>query len=94
VSLVHRYRIWGRVQGVGFRAFVWREARRLGVDGWVRNRIDGSVEALVSAPTEIHKSLLSSLHQGPTLSRVDRVDCSEEPTDAELPIGFEVRRDA
>lgn len=94
MSPVRRYRIWGRVQGVGFRAFVWREARRLGADGWVRNRIDGSVEAVVSAPAEIHDSLLGSLRQGPTLSRVDRVDRTEEPDDVGLSTGFEVRHDA
>ena len=68
-----RYRIWGRVQGVGFRAFVWRAAREIEVDGWVRNRYDGTVEALVSASPEAHERLQSALEQGPRMSKVDRV---------------------
>jgi acylphosphatase len=92
--MVRRYRIWGRVQGVGFRAFVWRQASELGVAGWVRNRFDGSVETLVSASPETHANLLAALEQGPRMSRVDRVDVTEEPDSTELPAGFEVRYDA
>ena len=89
-----RYRVWGRVQGVGFRAFVWRTARDIGVDGWVRNRFDGTVEALVSAGSEAHERLLAALERGPRMSRVDRVDVTDEASGADVPRGFEVRRDA
>ena len=43
-----RYRVHGRVQGVGFRAFVWRQVQRLELEGWVRNRFDGTVEVLTA----------------------------------------------
>ncbi len=89
---VRRYRVWGRVQGVGFRAFVWRTARELGVGGWVRNRYDGSVEALVSASPEQHARTLEALERGPRMSRVDRVDVTEEP-EGDVPAGFEVLHD-
>jgi acylphosphatase len=89
-----RYRISGRVQGVGFRAFVWRTAREVDVDGWVRNRHDGTVEALVSASPDKHELLLTSLEQGPRMSRVDRVEVTEDVRNDDFPRGFEVRRDA
>ena len=94
MAVNRRYRIWGRVQGVGFRAFVWRTAREIGVDGWVRNRHDGSVEALVAADPEVHERLLKALQQGPGMSRVDRVDVAEEVTAEDLSAGFDVRHDA
>lgn len=66
--------ITGIVQGVGFRAFTAAEASRLGVSGWVRNRRDGSVEALVSGPQPTLDSLIVRLHVGPTGSRVDTLE--------------------
>lgn len=94
MATTRRYRIWGRVQGVGFRAFVWRTARDMGVDGWVRNRYDGSVEALVSADPDAHDRLQAALEQGPRMSRVDRVEVTQEEVAAgDVPRGFEVRRD-
>ncbi len=89
-----RYRIWGRVQGVGFRAFVWRTARELEVDGWVRNRHDGSVETLVAASPGAHERLLIALEQGPRMSRVDRVEVTDDVPDEGVPRGFEVWHDA
>ncbi|HEU5020387.1 MAG TPA: acylphosphatase [Bryobacteraceae bacterium] len=60
----------GRVQGVGFRAFVERTAREIGVTGWVRNLDDGRVEAYaVGAPEQLDE-LAARLHQGPRLSEV------------------------
>ena len=91
---VRRYRVFGRVQGVGFRAFVWRAATELGLSGWVRNRFDGSVEALVAAPETLHRQLLARLHEGPRLSRVDRVEVEDEVTGSEVERGFSVRYDA
>ena len=70
---VRRFRVHGRVQGVGFRAFVWRAAATLGVSGWTRNCFDGTVEALVRGPAETLDLFEQQLRQGPRLSRVDRV---------------------
>jgi len=88
-----RYRIRGRVQGVGFRAFVWREARELEVDGWVRNRFDGSVEALVICAPDKHARLHEALERGPRMSRVDRVDVEDEGDESGIPTGFEILHD-
>jgi acylphosphatase len=94
MSELRRYRIRGRVQGVGFRAFVWRQARELGVTGWVRNRFDGSVEALAAAPPETHALLLAELERGPRMSLVERVDVEEVEEPTETFSSFEVRYDA
>ena len=83
-------RITGRVQGVGFRHFTTVNARRLGVDGWVRNEPDGSVRLESEGPREALDDLLEAVHQGPRLARVDDVsaewDAAEGAFDA-----FEVR---
>lgn len=89
---VKRYRVTGRVQGVGFRYFVYREAQALGIDGWVRNMADGTVEALVEATDEDHVRFRRRLEEGPRLSRVTNV---EEFDELEAPVapGFDIRRD-
>ncbi len=69
-----RYTVTGRVQGVGFRWFVEREARALGLSGWVRNRADGSVEVLAAGTNEQLSRLYDVLKQGPRAARVDDVD--------------------
>jgi len=89
---VKRYRVTGRVQGVGFRYFVYREAQALGVDGWVRNRVDGTVEALVEACDEDHARLRRLLEEGPRMSRVTAVEGVDEP-DERVTSGFDIRRD-
>jgi acylphosphatase len=66
--------IQGRVQGVGFRAAFADEAERLGLDGWVRNRAVGSVEAVVRGPQETCDALVRWSHRGPPAARVSRVD--------------------
>lgn len=66
-------RIEGRVQGVGYRDWMCREASRLDLDGWVRNRPDGSVEALVAGPEEVVQTLLEAARRGPVSARVDRI---------------------
>ena len=67
----------GRVQGVGFRWFVEREAHMLGVAGWVRNNHDGSVEVLAVGTSDQLSGLRSRLHQGPRAARVDAVQEAE-----------------
>ena len=66
-------RIRGRVQGVGYRDWMLREATRLGVQGWVRNRADGSVEALLSGDAAAVGALLIACRAGPFLARVDSI---------------------
>jgi acylphosphatase len=72
-----RLNIRGRVQGVGFRAFVEETAFGLGLKGWVRNRRDGSVEAVVGGPREAVESLIEAVRRGPRSARVDAVDIAE-----------------
>jgi acylphosphatase len=76
-------RIEGRVHGVGYRDWLVREASRLGLYGWVRNRRDGSVEALIAGDEAAVRSLLSLCRRGPVLARVDRITESfaEPPTE-------------
>jgi len=72
-----RFRVRGRVQGVGFRWFVEREARLLGIAGWVRNNSDGSVEVLAMGTRDQLFGLRSRLQQGPRAARVDDVTEAE-----------------
>src|SRR5579885_1257560 len=69
-----RVRIEGFVQAVGFRNHVIEEARRLGLDGWVRNRSDGTVEALVSGETSAVEAFVAACMKGPQGSQVKNVD--------------------
>jgi len=78
--IARRYIVRGRVQGVGYRWFVDHEARQLGLAGWVRNNLDGTVEVLAMGSSEQHSALRGKLHQGPRAARVDHVD--ESPADA------------
>ena len=73
-------RIWvvkGRVQGVGFRWFVVRQAEVLGVVGWVRNQDDGSVEVVASGPAEAIGQMEEALRQGPAGARVVHLDSTQ-----------------
>jgi acylphosphatase len=71
--MVLHFLIQGRVQGVGFRWFVHREASELDLRGWVRNTEDGDVEVVASGTAEDIAELRASLKKGPRGSRVDRV---------------------
>lgn len=73
-----RFRIEGRVQGVGFRYFTRQTARGLGVRGWVRNCADGSVEALAVGTAGQLQAFEDAVRQGPPLGRVQSVETSEE----------------
>jgi acylphosphatase len=70
-------RISGRVQGVGFRYSMAREAERLGVTGWVRNRRDGTVEAMVDGADAAIQAILDWAHQGPRAAEVAEVRVDE-----------------
>ncbi len=71
--MVLHFLIQGRVQGVGFRWFVHREASELDLCGWVRNTEDGEVEVVASGTAEDLTELRASLRRGPRGSRVDRL---------------------
>ncbi len=66
----------GRVQAVGFRLFVLRAGRRLGLNGEVRNLPDGRVEVLAAGSRDALEDLLAELERGPRLGRVDQVSCN------------------
>jgi acylphosphatase len=84
-----RVRLEGRVQGVGFRYWTERTARDLELDGWVRNRRDGGVEAVFSGAPAAVAEMLKRCRHGPASARVDYVKVLEE---TEVPAaGFEVR---
>ena len=88
-TVAARLVITGRVQGVGFRAWTRREARRRGLRGWVRNRIDGSVEALLIGEAAAVDSLSEACRRGPAMSRVDAV--TRLPADDDGSRDFEER---
>jgi acylphosphatase len=71
----------GLVQGVGYRAWMVHQASKLGLDGWVRNRSDGSVEALVAGDTAAVEELLRKCRRGPKLAEVLSIeeDLAEPP---------------
>jgi acylphosphatase len=84
-------RIRGRVQGVGFRAFVQDEASRLVLKGWVRNRRDGSVEALAVGTSAAIDALTAALHRGPPGARVLAVDADEATLEEAIGDVFDIR---
>lgn len=83
----------GRVQGVGFRAGTAYEARRLGLTGWVRNRMDGTVEVLASGDDAAVDGLVAWLERGPRGARVTGLDVHEPPPTltSDPLVQFEVR---
>ena len=84
-----RLRIIGRVQGVGFRYALQGEAQKLGLAGWVRNRSDGSVEALAQGPAQALEALTAWARRGPPGARVSELQITPA---AEPPCsGFELR---
>jgi acylphosphatase len=88
--LARRFLVRGRVQGVGFRWFVEREAHILKIAGWVRNNPDSTVEVLAQGTTEQLAGLHSRLREGPRAARVDEVEVTE--ADAILGLtSFQVR---
>jgi acylphosphatase len=87
-----RVRVEGRVQGVGFRAFVEREATRIGLDGFVRNRRDGGVEAVFAGTSAQLDAIIAACHRGPRGSQIDMVKVLDESD--EVPAGFAIRETA
>jgi acylphosphatase len=79
-SSIRQVTITGRVQGVGYRAWVERVARVHHLEGWVRNRRDGSVEALFAGPADVVSEMVTRCRRGPASARVDAIrEESAEP---------------
>ncbi len=87
-QMVKHLFIRGRVQGVGFRYRFSEQAQRLLLTGWVRNRRDGSVEAMIAGPPESIEAMVCWARQGPPAARVERMDIT---TTEGSYIGFELR---
>jgi acylphosphatase len=87
--LAVRLTIRGRVQGVGYRWWASQAAQRLGLDGWVRNRFDGSVEILAVGPQADIAALVEACREGPAGARVIAIDQVEAEDDGRK--GFDTR---
>lgn len=74
MSRARLLRIAGRVQGVGYRDWLVHEARRHGLAGWVRNRMDGTVEALLAGDEGAVQAVLMACRRGPGLARVEHIE--------------------
>ena len=85
-----RFIISGRVQGVWFRDSMRKEAERLGIQGWVRNRPDRSVEAVAQGESERVEALIAWAWRGPPMARVEEVVVEESAADPGVD-GFRVR---
>jgi acylphosphatase len=91
MTIVRRWRVRGIVQGVGFRWFVMREARRLRVRGYADNLPDGGVEVVAQGDANSLQVLLQGLQRGPRGARVDRVEEVDVPSGLTIPEDFETR---
>jgi acylphosphatase len=80
-TAILRVTIRGRVQGVGYRAWVEHQAVRLGLDGWVRNRRDGSVEALFAGAEDAVAEVMTRCRRGPSAAHVDDVTVEQAQSD-------------
>jgi acylphosphatase len=79
---IRQVTIQGRVQGVGYRAWVEHQARMHHIEGWVRNRGDGSVEALFAGPADVVSNMVALCRRGPTAARVEAVRDQSANSDA------------
>lgn len=82
-DIIRHVVVRGRVQGVGYRAFVEDEAMQHRLRGWVRNRRDGSVEAVFVGPRPVVEAMIEACRRGPMSARVDALD-QREGTEADL----------
>ena len=81
-AVVRHVTVRGRVQGVGYRAFVDHEARANNLEGWVRNLRDGSVEAVLSGAEDVVAAMITACRRGPSLARVDALQDEAGHSDA------------
>jgi acylphosphatase len=87
MALQARLTITGRVQGVGYRDWALATGQQLGLAGWVRNRADGSVEALIVGEEQAVGRMIDACRRGPALARVEEIDVEAVDLDI-LPEGF------
>ncbi len=90
-GLTRHLMIQGRVQGIGFRWSLASKAKALGLRGWVRNRRDGSVEALVCGPAVAVEELTAWAYEGPPMARVERIITNDDSGNTDPASGFEQR---
>ena len=88
-TLTVNMKITGKVQGVGFRYFVLRQAQELGINGWVSNKSNGDVEALAQGEKADFEQFIAKVKEGTTFSRVDNVNL-EWMDKGEQYFGFEI----
>jgi acylphosphatase len=81
-GLIRHVTVTGRVQGVGYRAWVADEASARNLEGWVRNVRDGSVEALLAGPSDAVADMIAACRRGPSMARVDAVKEDDGNPDA------------
>jgi acylphosphatase len=86
-----RFVVHGRVQGVGYRWFAFREAQRLGVRGWVTNLPDGTVEVVAGGTPDVLAALEQILAQGPRLAQVTGVEKDDLPHELKQLKSFDIR---
>ena len=86
-----RFLVRGHVQGVGFRWWVWRQAKRLGLRGLARNLRDGSVEVIAEGSESALAELERALAQGPPAAQVERVERSPVPPEVAIPSDFDIK---
>jgi acylphosphatase len=82
-NIIRHVVVRGQVQGVGYRAFVEQEAHRRGLHGWVRNRRDGSVEAVFAGPRTVVEAMIEACRRGPISARISALD-HRDGTEADL----------
>jgi acylphosphatase len=75
--VIRHFIVRGRVQGIGYRAWTADEAMQRGLEGWVRNRREGSVEAVIAGPADAVAAMIEAARRGPWLARVTGMDVSE-----------------
>jgi len=94
-AIVRRVFVDGYVQGVGYREFTRRAALRLGVSGWVRNRSDGAVEALICGAPAAVEALVAEMRRGPRFAVIDNLSVIEhDETNGDDSLTFIVRTTA
>jgi acylphosphatase len=93
-TITRHLTIHGSVQGVGFRRYMVFKAQQLGISGWVRNRNDGSVEAMVQGTEDAVAAIIECAQQGPGASQVSGVTVSDVGSAENFGGRFDPRRDA
>lgn len=88
MTVTRRLRVYGKVQGVSYRNWTVAQARALGISGWVRNRADGTVEALVQGGAAVVDTFIARCHEGPPAALVHQVEVAEE-SGSEVYVAFE-----